>query len=97
MSLELANEKKALLGQVASNKGYMDLINAVEKLEKTPTNMPLIVFIDRGYTDAVSGCIAALKALAKADGTDADVAKTAKGMARLMDGQAFIIVTNGGG
>ena len=76
-------------------KATPDLIDAVDKLEKTPANMPLIVFIERGFTDAIDGTITALKALAKDEDTDADVAKTARGLAKLMDGETFVIITDG--
>ena len=94
MSIELANASK-IIDQFASNQGYSDLIAAVEKLEKTPANMPLIVFIERGFTDAVDPCIAALKALAADKETDEDVATTVKGLAKMMDGEEFVIITDG--
>lgn len=94
MSVELANASK-ILDQFASNQGYTDLIDAVEKLEKTPANMPLIVFIERGFSDAVAGCITALKALAKSGDADANVKKTIRGLIKLMDGEDFVIITDG--
>ena len=54
MSIELANDSKQLLGQVASNKGYSDLIAAADKQGKTPVNLPLILFFERGFTTAVT-------------------------------------------
>lgn len=95
MSIGLANDEKEQLGQIASNQGYTDLVDAVADLEKTPGNMPLIVFIDRGYTDAVDGCVKALKALADDEETDDDVKTTAKGLAELMNDQTFCIITDG--
>ena len=95
MSVELANASK-IIDQVASNKGYSDLIAAAD--EDYGDGIGAIVlrkFFERGYTTAVDSCVKTLKKLAAADGTSADVAKTAKSLAVLMDGETFVILTHG--
>ena len=95
MSVELANASK-IIDQVASNQGYSDLIAAADGDYGDGLGaIVLRTFFERGYTTAVDSCIKTLKNLAAADGTSADVAKTAKGLAALMDGETFVILTHG--
>jgi hypothetical protein len=98
MSIELANEKwldgnkRGLLGQFASTRGYSDLIAAVEA--KAADYPALDLFFERGATDQVDQVRKELaKLAAETDGDD--VASTARALSRLAKGQELIIITNG--
>ena len=92
--MELGNEKwvkgkrSGLLGQFASTQGYSDLIAAAGDYPA------LKAFFTRGITEQVEPVRQALAKLA-GDTDDEDVASTARALARLADGQALIIITNG--
>jgi hypothetical protein len=88
MSIELANHS-AVLGQVASNSGYSELIAAGKD------NEALESFFERGYTDDIDGCVAGLHKLATDDKTGKDVATTASHLAGMMQGEKFAILTDG--
>jgi hypothetical protein len=87
MSIELGNGK-TLLGQIASNHGYVDLINAAH-------HPALVSFFAQGYTEYVPGCIKDLEELAADKKTAKDVASTARGLAKLMQGQTLCVITDG--
>ena len=95
MSYELANEKwidgdrKGLLGQFASTKGYGDLIEAANGKDYPV----LFQFFTDGVTAEVEQARAELMRLAAV--SRKDVASTARAMRKLADGQEIIIVTNG--
>lgn len=86
MSYELANDTKSL-GQFASNRGYSDLIIAAESYTA------LAKFFDAGETDQTEDCVTELKQLAEAEG--GGVAKTATALAKLLDGQEWVAITDG--
>ena len=84
MSIELTNET-GLLGQVASNAGYSDLIESAKGIPVLKT------FFQQGATEDVPPVVEALK---KLDGPK-DVLETAFSLAKLMEGQELVIITDG--
>lgn len=95
MSMELCTEawinvdERGLLGQVASNGGFADLSAAVAA-GKYPA---LQAFFKAGVTDQCEQAITELGCLA--DSASLDVAKTARGLAKLMTGQTLVLLTSG--
>jgi len=84
MSYEVIGDTHSL-GQFASGKGYQDLIDAGKgspALEK---------LFDAGESDDVPGVI---EALSKIEGSD-DVVSTAAGLAKLIEGQKSILISDG--
>ena len=87
MSIEIGNEEK-LLGQIASNRGYSDLI----AVAKRPV---LRTLFSGGFTTHVDTCVEALNDLADDPKTNKNVADTARNMAKMMAGESFIVITDG--
>jgi len=93
MSVELANEKfidgdeSGLLAQLASTRGYSDLIRAAT------TYAALSELFRDGATEKVDEVRKELSQLVKRGSPD--VASTAKALLELSDGQKMLIITNG--
>jgi hypothetical protein len=95
MSMELANEA-GMIDQVASNGGFADLAAAVRSTSSTAVeHVCLEAFLERGFTDSVENCITALREMAKDKDLAKDVTATALQLAKLMDGESFVILTDG--
>ncbi len=86
MSWYLANAK-GIIDQAASVSGLADLREAADDTD-------LKDFFDTGETKEVAKCIAALEKLAES-GEDEDVKSTAANMAKLMDGEKSVVLTQG--
>jgi hypothetical protein len=87
MSVEVVG-KSGSLGQFASNAGYSDLIAACKD------DKILDGFFEAGCLNgkpAVAITVAALRKLK----ADADVQKTAAGLADMIDGQDLVVISNG--
>jgi len=87
--MELVTSNQSL-GQFSSNKGYADLIAASKSyggLQK---------FFQAGQTDEVEFCQAELRDLAS-NSRDKSIAMTAVGLAKLMEGQTEVAVSDGVG
>jgi hypothetical protein len=91
MSVEIVNGNNVSLGQFASNKGYSDLIAAVD--EEDGYNS-LKAFLEAGMTKDVVGVGADL--LSFSNSADKEVAMTAVGLERLLRGQKIaVMITDG--
>jgi hypothetical protein len=93
--MELATEKylsgdfTGLLGQFASTKGYSDLIAAA-------THDPILMkFFHDGATE--NTIVVRSRLMQLAIHAQPDVAHTARGLAQMMQGQHFVMVTQGMG
>ena len=97
MSWYLANEKwidgdeDGLVDQFASGRGLTDLTTAIEAAGEYPA---LDEFFREGVSERVSELRAELAKFAAKE-ADADIAKTARGLAKLMKGQTLVMVTQG--
>lgn len=89
MSWYLATAK-TIIDQFASGAGLVAL-KAASKPYRTLSD-----FFDDGTTRNVAICIVQLDAVARNE-SDADVKATAKGLAKLMDGQSVVFITQGFG
>jgi hypothetical protein len=95
MSIELANES-GVIDQVASNEGFADLASAVRSVSSAAKeHICLEMLFEQGFTDAVDNCVIALRELAKDKDLAKDVTDTANNLGDLMDGEEFVILTDG--
>lgn len=93
MSYELVAPETGSLGQFASNRGYADLIAAARGYDALER---LFEAGEARGEDAIGDCVEELHELAaSAGGTVPGVAETAKELARLMDGQEQVLITDG--
>jgi hypothetical protein len=53
------------------------------------------MLFEQGFTDAVDNCVIALRELAKDKDLAKDVTDTANNLGDLMDGEEFVILTDG--
>ena len=88
MSYEVVGDE-GFLGQFASSLGYAELIAVSD------AHPALQALFTHGASDDVDAVRVALTALAKTKGMDVTVADTARVLADLAYGQAFIVITNG--
>jgi hypothetical protein len=89
MSWYLANES-GIIDQFASGSGLADLRSASQDYEA------LADFFDVGATKDIAACVAGLKHLAS-ESKDADLKATALGLAKLMEGETLVGITQGFG